>query len=35
MTRRDSRHYLEPEKHRGPVASGKLLTDDWGKGDKH
>ena len=27
--------YGPPEKHRGPQAPGKPLTDDWGKSDKH
>lgn len=27
--------YGPEEKHRGPVASGKPLLDDWGKSDKH
>jgi hypothetical protein len=27
--------YGPPEKHPGPVAPGKPLTDDWGRSDKH
>lgn len=27
--------YGPREKHRGPVAAGKPLMDDWGKSDKH